>query len=428
MDEEEEEEDEEEEEEEKEGMTREGLKWVTRKEMRGLAEQVANRAVEAAMAAMQGTLAAMALANEAAEARASKAAEAEALMAEATVAAEARASKAEALAAQAEERARNAAQLAEQAAREQEGKRREEEEEKERGKEEVAAACLPPRVMAVDKGSRPRGGAERNPLREDFIKRMYLARGLEAEEMEEIMATMDLGQKVRPSPDSRASSLLSGVWGRGVGRQGAPDQPAPGFYQQLVEARMAPATDEVAFGRGIADMFRAQGEKAAVKEAKLSSYKDFLSKFEENGWLTRQKLEDEPNNYWAFMWVKSGVEWLNVKHDWAVAYEYYKRLTKVILRGWVDPVVSAAMEEFRVGNIRGSLHEQCYNDARHEHPAKSGGGGGGFEKKGTKNRVNPTDTWCGFHNLYYAAGDNHRWDKKAETGTCNMAKAELKRK
>ena len=91
-------------------------------------------------------------------------------------------------------------------------------------------------------------------------------------------------------------------------------------------------------------------------------------------------------------------------------------LHTLVLSRWsrIQPEILASSEDAMACDWGACLHERSLNEALR---SKSSSGGGGKYGKGSKERADPTDTYCEHHKMYYPK------DKSHTTKNCSKGKA-----
>ena len=295
---------------------------------------------------------------------------------------------------------------------------------------------LPPRVIDESRGNERLRGHARNPARLDELRRQLMHKGLSEEQLQRVADMMDSNEQVSPPPPLRQYTprMTPPAWvlGGGVGSASfatAPGGPAGDLFSRI-QAQGFTAPDKATTPmEKLAETLisAANGGKAPKAFALPASFGEWVLKIREEGWATPDLHATNPKYYWALEWIRQTVEFINFEYSWAVAGEYFDRVMFEWKNSWLDPSTYAAKEVFKCGHIRAAVMERCLTDAckAAEKKGKSKGATSTskWAAKGTKARVNATDTWCSCHQLYYLAADDHHWDATTSTGTCLVAKS-----
>lgn len=304
------------------------------------------------------------------------------------------------------------------------------------------ASLLPPRSIDDEQkaNARVRGHA-RNPGRLEELRRQLVGKGLTEEQLQRVANMMDDNQKVpvlSPFPSS-SMHVPPTAWALGaLGGVGSasfatgPGGPADDLFAR-VQAQGFAAPDEPKTQMEVLAVTlaaAANGGKAPKKFTLPASYKAWVAKLREEGWTSPSLHDTNPKYYWALEWIRQTVEYVNFQHSWQVASLYFEHVMFEWGKLWLDPSTWSVTEEFRRGHIAAAVHPRLLEQARTESSkGKSASGSASkWERKGTKARVNASDTWCGCHEMYYEEEDDHHWDTATQTGTCKVANAGKKKK
>jgi hypothetical protein len=298
---------------------------------------------------------------------------------------------------------------------------------------------LPSRSIdeANDNG-RLRGHA-RNPARLAELERQLVGKGLTRDQLLRVADMMDDNEQVSPPPHAVPSTqhALPPAWVLGLGAESASfssgmGPPSASLFSRIqAQGFAAPDPATTPFGLLTETLAAAANGGKPPKAFTLpASYGEWVKKLREHGWSTPELHSTNPKYYWALEWVRQTVEFINFEHSWAVAGEYFTRVMAEWKNNWLSPSTLAAKEEFKCGHIRAAVKSRLLTESLTEVGQKktsrsttSTPYASKWVTKGTKNRVNTTDTWCACHQRFYRAGDDHHWDAKTGTGTCMVASA-----
>ena len=300
-------------------------------------------------------------------------------------------------------------------------------------------ALLPHRAIDETRDNGRLRGHARNPGRLEELRRQLVGKGLNEDQIQRVANMMDANEKVSSTPPAQNTQhALPPLWALGaVGGNTAasfataPGGPADSLFSVLraqgFATPEAATTPMEVLAETVTLASAANGGKAPKTFALPTSYKAWVLKLREQGWATPALHALNPSHYWALEWVRQTVEFVHFEYSWAVASVYFERLMFEWGKGWVDPSTYSAMEEFKCGHIEASLVPRLLEYAWKKKGKTSGASSSStvskWERKGTKDRVNASDTWCACHELFYLVADDHHWDAATETGTCMVAKS-----
>lgn len=264
------------------------------------------------------------------------------------------------------------------------------------------AAALPPRQLHAETEVRLRGGAERMQPRMAMLQRLQGGSGpLDDKDLEEMTELLALGHQVPNTPRRAPLSL----WGVAAAGQAA--RTSEGLYGVLQQHGLAPGTPGERANNAIGQMLKGLGDKEAKKATQIASYNDFARLVRKTKVLTREMLESDPQMYWSMNWLQSGVHYLDLEYGWGVAGLYYTKVMADWTDGFlhIDSLVDT--EEFRRGNVEGSLHQRSFIVAVQQ---------GRGTTSGSRKKMNDDDTWCNHCMLWFPKGKGHF------TKSCQKAK------
>jgi hypothetical protein len=185
-----------------------------------------------------------------------------------------------------------------------------------------------------------------------------------------------------------------------------------------------PLDDEATITNTLAGLIKSKVSTSSSSTMKVSTFADFCALFRKMKVLTPLQLRQEPEVYWNWTWHYQCVEYIMHEYSWTIAQAYHYKIFDLWREGEMDFASYVEKPAFQRGDMMGALHWPVLNRAIHGKPMSSGKD----TTKGTKTRLYPTDTKCDHHNQYFRVEADHEWDKKAETGTCGVAKSRLKNK
>lgn len=293
-------------------------------------------------------------------------------------------------------------------------------------------AILPPTTLRPDAEVRLRGGEQRVNARMDLARRLMQGTGdLSEDDIEKYNEVLLRSHQVSPTsltrtlPAARAAVAPLSVWG--VEAAGQASRVAPALFGHLQQHGLAPPAPSEVLMRSMMNVFKAAGDKEAKKAADLSSFQEFVAFMGKAKVLTREYHDTEPDSYWAMDWHYKSVVHINCVDGWPAAGEYNRRVMEEWQDGFLDVDSMVMTEECRRGNVEGALHQRAYLLAIQHfgstRKVKAGvSKGGNYQTLGTKAREHPTDNYCQYHALYFAAGLKH------SDSTCRTAASKKKKK
>lgn len=293
-------------------------------------------------------------------------------------------------------------------------------------------SILPPTALHPEVEARPRGGAQRVGPRMELARRLMQGTGdLSAADVEHFNEVLLRGHQVSPPPISRtlpaarASVPPLSTWG--VETAGQASRAAPALFGHLQQHGLAPPAPSEVLMRSMMSVFKAAGDKEAKKAADLTSFSEFVAFMGKAKVLTREYHDTDPDAYWAMDWHYKSVVHINCVDGWAAAGEYNRRVMEEWQDGFLDVDAMVMTEECRRGNVEGALHQRAYLLAiQHFGSTRKVRAGaaktGSYQTLGTQARKKPTDTYCQYHALYFAATLDH------SDATCRTAAAKKKKK
>lgn len=189
---------------------------------------------------------------------------------------------------------------------------------------------------------------------------------------------------------------------------------------------VAPPSQANAAELALRQVLRKQVEAEQKKTAKPSSYAEFVRSWRKMGKMTRETSESDPSSYWQMEWHRQSVECVYLEHGWPAAQEYHRRVMESWEAGFLDAESHIDTEEFRRGNVRGSLHMVSYFEALSLKGKAGPRQAGAHASAGSPTKQRQDDTWCAEHGCWFPKGDNHSWSWITKVGTCRVAKSKLK--
>jgi hypothetical protein len=154
---------------------------------------------------------------------------------------------------------------------------------------EGTRSVLPPRAVAdAGPSKRLRGGKDRLPSRQSGIRRAHTA-DLSDNEIERVDRALKTGAKVPSFSRARAR-------GHRFGR------PSSMVMDVLVdEGELPPSGDADRTMASMFETFRAKSAKDARKEVKkYATFAAWFDRYSEMGFLSKERLQEDPDTYWCF--------------------------------------------------------------------------------------------------------------------------------
>lgn len=281
--------------------------------------------------------------------------------------------------------------------------------------------AMPVRNSAPAELSRVSGEA-RMQLRLATLKRMLMEESstISAEEfarLESAMANAFTAPKV-PFPLTHTALELGGQQRR----------PARDFFADLQFHGLAPMSASDAAEQAFLKIFKEMGEKEMKDTLNVKSWHAFCQLTLKGNFLAPERLQSDPDSYWAWSWHFHGMCYLNNNVGWAAAQMYHHNDEKdgVMdrwMQGFLDPAFFTNGPEFRRGDVVGSLDQRAYMKclALSRTPSKQVQD---YNKTGATAKATDSDTWCEFHGMFYPKAAKHSLTA-AGVGTCRAGLSAL---
>ena len=213
------------------------------------------------------------------------------------------------------------------------------------------------------------------------------------EEMAGLSAVLGMGTQVNAHAQSAALRTHMSIYGGGVTAQET--RSAPGLFRHMQEHGGAPANAGEEALYSIKKLFKLTGEKEAKKALAVESFGEFFDFMRRAKVLTRNAHEKDPEAFWQMLWHYQSVTHIMVEWGWPTAKAYNAKVMQCWKDGDLHLPSQVDTEQFRSGNIGGSLHMLFYNEAMNEvrpTKVKKASAGGGTNAK--------AKIYCSFCNLW----------------------------
>ena len=137
------------------------------------------------------------------------------------------------------------------------------------------------------------------------------------------------------------------------------------------EGELPPAGDADRTMASMFETFRAKSARDARKKVKkYSTFGAWFDRYSEMGFLSKERLREDPDTYWCFDWHLKCMLHIMSEYDWATASAYHAR----VIKRWdrLDHEAMAYGEDAECGDWEASLHAKSLYAVQLKAKSKSG--------------------------------------------------------